>query len=274
MNLKASAKDVAERLGVTDQARDAYHRIHELAGVELRKRNARFAERGAPDELPVPPKNLVYDVAGHIDSEQFWIDGAAHARNITSTFAAHGVVLAEQGTILDWGCGCGRVIRHWSEMSGPKICGSDYNPELVQWCQLNLPFADVRRNELDPPLPFEADTFDALFAISVLTHLDADRQTRWLAEVARVLKPGGTAMLTVHGDNAAHQLPPRDRTRYDAGELVVQATGNAGENVCSAYHPPAYVDAVFTRYFDVLDIVATPLRGSVQDAVMVRRRAS
>ncbi len=274
MNLKASAKDVAEWLGVADQARDAYHKAQELAGFELRKRNARFAERGAPDGLPIPPKNLVYAVAGRIDSEQFWIDGAAHARNIATTFAAYGVVLAEQGTILDWGCGCGRVIRHWSDMSGPAIFGSDYNPQLVGWCQQNLPFADVRKNELDPPLPFESDTFDALFAISVLTHLNADRQPRWLSEVARVLKPGGTAMLTVHGDNAAHQLPPRDHAQYAAGELVVQASKNAGENVCSAYHPPAYVDTMFTRYFDVLGTVATPLRGSVQDAVMVRRRTT
>ena len=274
MNVKASVKNVAERLGVADQAREFYHRAHEFAGVELRKRNARFAERGAPDGLPIPPKNLIYDVAGHIDSEQFWIDGAAHARNITVTFAAYGVVLAEQSAILDWGCGCGRVIRHWSDLDGPKVYGSDYNPELVEWCQHNLPFADVRKNELDPPLPFEADTFDALFAISVLTHLDSDRQQTWLAEVARVLKPGGTAMLTVHGDNAAHQLPPRDRARYDAGVLVVQASKNAGENVCSAYHPPAYVTGEFSRYFDVLGTVATPLRGSVQDAVMVRRRTT
>lgn len=101
-------------------------------------------------------------MAGHIDSEQFWIDGAAHARNIAATFAAYGVVLAEQGTTLAWGCGRGRVIRHCSDMRGPAVFGSDYNPQLVQWCQRNLPFADVRKNELDPPLPFESDTFDAL----------------------------------------------------------------------------------------------------------------
>jgi SAM-dependent methyltransferase len=272
MTLKSTAKDVAERFGVTDQARDAYRKISAAKNIERRKRNARWLERGAPDGLPTPPEALIYYVAGHNDYELFWIDGDAHARNIRDTFAAYDVELAEQGAIFDWGCGCGRVLRHWAGLGGPAISGSDYNPELVSWCDANLPFADVRLNQLDPPLPFETDTFDALYAISVFTHLDAVRQEVWLAEVARVLKPGGTAMLTVHGENATHLLIPADRAQFDAGELVVHAAKNAGANVCSAYHPTPYIEDVFGRHFDVLGIAPTPLRGSVQDAVMVRKR--
>lgn len=47
INLKASVKDVAERLGVADQARDAYPKAQGLAGMELRRRNARFAARAS-----------------------------------------------------------------------------------------------------------------------------------------------------------------------------------------------------------------------------------
>jgi predicted SAM-dependent methyltransferase len=43
----------------------------------------------------------------------------------------------------------------------------------------------------------EDNSADILFAHSVLTHLSEDRQDRWLAEIRRVLRPGGLAFVTV-----------------------------------------------------------------------------
>ena len=70
--------------------------------------------------------------------------------------------------VLDWGCGCGRVIRQWGQVENTQIYGSDYNPELIAWGRSALPFARLSTNGLAPPLPFPDDSFDFLYGISVL----------------------------------------------------------------------------------------------------------
>ena len=58
-----------------------------------------------------------------------------------------------------------------------------------------------------PPLPFDNEFFDFIFSISVLTHIPEDMQFAWLAELNRVLKVGGTALLsTLPLDLAAKTL--------------------------------------------------------------------
>jgi hypothetical protein len=37
---------------------------------------------------------------------------------------------------------------------------------LVRWCRRNLPFADFGINHLDPPLPYEEEQFDLIYALS------------------------------------------------------------------------------------------------------------
>ena len=59
--------------------------------------------------------------------------------------ARSGVTIERLGAILDFGCGAGRVLRHWKSLEGPALHGTDYNPELVAWCAASLPFAHVPR---------------------------------------------------------------------------------------------------------------------------------
>ena len=47
-----------------------------------------------------------------------------------------------------------------------------------------------------PPLPFDDGFFDFVFSISVFTHIPEDMQFAWLSELRRVLKVGGTALLS------------------------------------------------------------------------------
>ena len=44
-----------------------------------------------------------------------------------------------KASILDWGCGPGRIVRHLpSIVSKAKIFGSDYNEESINWCRENI----------------------------------------------------------------------------------------------------------------------------------------
>ena len=73
---------------------------------------------------------------------------------ITALLNRHDLKVDDADAILDFGCGCGRIARHFRSLKKAKLYGTDYNPELVAWCQRNLPFAEFGVNQLQPPLPY------------------------------------------------------------------------------------------------------------------------
>lgn len=204
-----------------------------------RAREAVAAARAAGDDaphggLPVPPAKLRVLVSG--PSRELFIDETNAGVHAISE------VLGDylRGSVLDFGCGCGRTARHWSGL-GLDLHGCDYNPELVDWCRENLPFMTAARNGARPPAPYPPDRFDVVYAISVLTHLTEESQRAWMSEWRRILKPGGCLLFTTHGDSHSHKLGRRELPRYEAGELVVRHPSIEGLNQCVAHHPPAYV---------------------------------
>ncbi len=150
--------------------------------------NAPFTRQ--PDSLPVPPLGLVFDVAGTTRLAHFLDGGEKAASSIRSALSRHGGNIQDAGPILDFGCGCGRVIRHWRDSSVP-VHGTDYNPRLIDWCIRRLPFAKFSVNRLEPPLSYADGQFGLIYALSVFTRLTAAQGDAWLAELRRVLRPGG-----------------------------------------------------------------------------------
>jgi hypothetical protein len=100
---------------------------------------------------------------------------------------------------------------------------------------------------------------------------------RWMAEFARILRPGGLLMLTTHGDAARHLLHGRrNRARYDAGEAVTLGNDRSiGTNTCAAFHPPSYVTGRLLTGFELVAFVpgGTDPR-SVQDVHLARLPSS
>jgi len=132
--------------------------------------------------------------------------------------------LTELDAILDFGVGCGRVARHWAG-SGVDVHGCDYNPVLVEWCRRNLPHVTAASNGLDPPLSYENERFDFVYALSVFTHLTERQQRLWITELRRVTRPGGLVLFTTHGPALRFSDPawptPEILQRLADGELVV-----------------------------------------------------
>ncbi|MHB8645873.1 MAG: class I SAM-dependent methyltransferase [Thermomicrobiales bacterium] len=167
--------------------------------------------------------------------------------------------------ILDFGCGCGRIMRRWHAIEGPTLYGTDDNPDLVEWCKTNLPFANFAENAVLPPLPYEENRFDFIYAFSVFTHLPEEAQYAWMEELRRVLAPGGLLLITVHGKQASRRLPPHERRRFDRGELIVRYEEGAGTNLCNAFHPRSWVIEKLARGFDLVGFIEEDFVRSVQD---------
>jgi SAM-dependent methyltransferase len=93
--------------------------------------------------------------------------------------------LPRQARILDAGCGEGVLVAEYRGQ-GREIEGLDLNYESES----------VRRGDVRC-LPWKPGSFDAVLLLDVLEHLQFDQQSVALAEIARVLKPGGSLVVSV-----------------------------------------------------------------------------
>jgi cyclopropane fatty-acyl-phospholipid synthase-like methyltransferase len=208
-------------------------------------------------------------VAGTADADWFLRSGRAAYDAIAAN-----VPLEEIEAVLDFGCGCGRVLRYWQNHDG-TAAGTDRDAGAVEWCRSHLPFARVDRNGLAPPLAYDDDSFDLAYALSVFTHLTEELQAAWRDELRRVLRPGGRLLLTTHGRSYVPRLEREERERFERGELVVRWGELPGSNLCSAYHPETYLRETFARGFDVVRIEPEGARGNpTQDLIVLRRPLS
>jgi len=125
--------------------------------------------------------------------------------------------------LLDVGCGTGALAADLASLG--RVTGVDLSAEAI---------AFGRRRALErlcvgsaEALPFATGRFDGVAAVDIVEHTD-DRRT--LAEIARVLKPGGAALIHVPAFDflwGEHDEVNQHRRRYARRALreAVEATG-------------------------------------------------
>ena len=243
------------------------------------RRLARRASAGAgkavaapSDGLPLPPPDLMVLVAGHAKGSSFLRRGKAAADVIEQAARRHTDGMAAMDAILDFGCGCGRVTRWWSGLDGVAVHGCDINPRLVGWVGENLPFVAAQATPLAPPAPYPDAAFDLVYALSVFTHLPAELQRPWAAELRRITKPGGLVIMTTHGTAYLDRLTRQEAARFEAGDLVVHFEELPGANLCAAFHPQKYVNDVLLPDFQLLEFTPAGSGGSGRQDLVVARR--
>jgi SAM-dependent methyltransferase len=194
------------------------------------------------------------------------------------------------GRILDWGCGCGRVASHLPARLGEaKLIGCDIDAQAIEWCRQHIA-GEFMRVDPHPPTPFGDAAADVIVACSVLTHLGAQDQERWLREMHRVLAPGGSFLASTNGDFTFQLARGRGRwakvrsawTRLTGAGTLCGIRDTQLDRTLSGIAPRGYYRAVFqsraytidtySKYFQVLDYVERGLNGH-QDLVILRRAA-
>lgn len=213
-----------------------------------RARNRSF-RRQYPD-VALPPDYLMYE-SFQLDYERYYLNGKKTAEWLIGLAGKHADLTG--ASVLDWGCGPARVIRHLPELvKGGTFYGTDYNRSSIAWCSANFTDIYFHTNDLMPGLVYEKELFDFVYGISIFTHLSGEAHEAWLNELIRVLKPGGILLITLHGMSFRDKLSPREAAQFDNGDLVVRGRVREGHRTFTAFHPVSWV-RVWTLSLNLLE---------------------
>lgn len=102
--------------------------------------------------------------------------------------------LGPEDSLLDVGCGSGRGTL---AAAGETSVGLDISREQLSLAQGRVS-AELVQGDMTT-LPFGTDSFDAVSALYSLIHVPLDDHRTALGEFARVLRPGGTLLVTEGG---------------------------------------------------------------------------
>jgi SAM-dependent methyltransferase len=259
----------------------------EVLGIELvdgRLEVRKLADPNDPslteeddDGLPVPPHWLVQMVTGTTATAPFVEGGHKVARLFAGLVERHRP--GGEPSIIDFGCGCGRVARLMPRYLECELHGCDITEPAIEWCRQNLR-GEFFRSADEPPLGVAEARFDVLYAVSVLTHLDERRQDAWLREWQRIVRPGGVLLVTYRGDGFLARGEPSRRERieelWEPSGFGFSSTeyweGLFPGYYGGAYHKDSYVRDHWGRFFEVLELHASGDTGLVQDLAVMRRR--
>jgi len=238
--------------------------------MKNKKENKAFKAKNP--QVVLPSDYLLYE-SFQINYERYYNGGLDTAKWLSEHFSKH--IELKDLKILDWGCGPGRVIRHMPDVIGNNCSyyGTDYNSDSIEWCSKNLPKISFNTNTLSAELPYEDNSFNVLYGISIFTHLSEDMHYQWYKELYRVLKPGGIMFLTTHGDNYKAKLTSPEILKFEKGELIERGKVKEGHRTYTAFQPKSFMKDLFSNA-SVLEHIETQPDGGgwlPQDIWIVRK---
>jgi ubiquinone/menaquinone biosynthesis C-methylase UbiE len=150
-------------------------------------------------DFPMPPNHNIRTTSS-ATIRHYYESGLTTALPIVVSAMHAGIDPSQPLKVLDFGCGAGRQLLqftrqypHW------KMSGCDVDFDVIKFIHKAYPQVDAYTSSFDPPLKYADGTFDMLYAVSIFSHLSFDDCKLWLAELSRVLRPGGLALLTFNG---------------------------------------------------------------------------
>lgn len=201
---------------------------------------------------PTPPPALVAVTQGGESVDAYRdsiVSGLVTARDLLA--AAAGARAGLPRDVLDIGCGTGRLLIAWHfDDPSRRLVGVDVDGELIRWNRDNL--RGIARWEASapaPPLDVPDASFDLVQLVSVLTHLPLERQRDWLVEIRRVLLPGGSALVTLHGPTYDRLvLAEADRDVFRRTGYVEVRGGTEGTSAFATFHSPDFARELFRGF--------------------------
>ncbi|MBS1491606.1 MAG: methyltransferase domain-containing protein [Bacteroidetes bacterium] len=191
-----------------------------------------------------------------IASETISSDNPIHQRLLRAYVLAADYV---QGDLLEVGCGEGRGIGRLL----PKVSTYSAIDKITTVVEnLKAKFPEVRFTSGNiPPLPYADQSFDCVVSFQVIEHIFEDRF--FLQEISRVLRTGGTALITTPNRTMSLSRNPWHEREYTANELTetakayfsnVTMKGIAGNEKVMQYYERNKKSVAKLMRWDVFDL--------------------
>lgn len=188
---------------------------------------------------------------------------------------------SDMGRILDWGCGCGQVLRYFNRYNNVEVNGADIDSVNIKWCENNLDFAKFYQVPLKPPTNFSTGYFDLIIGISVVTHLRENDQSDWLAELSRISRKGAIVLLSVHGNGGVafrNELFDINKllSWQEKGFLAIGVDSAINDSIddkeyyTTSFQTDWYIKEQWAKYFQIIDIIPSYI-GHFQDLVVMQK---
>jgi SAM-dependent methyltransferase len=144
-------------------------------------------------------------------AESYLTAGLSASRCIQASLDAAGKVISG-GTVLDFPCGYGRVLRFLHAMfPDSTIVGVEIETEALEFCQRAFSvqgcLSKTARNWRSMSLPCK---FDLIWCGSLITHVDERAAVDLLDFFCRHLTDGGVCVFTTHGPHVADLLDNKE----------------------------------------------------------------
>jgi len=262
--LESLASRLLRRLGLL-QAADWFRYL--VLWAYYRQRHRAFCQ--AHPDFPLPPGYLMYESFG-LNVRAYAEGGRQTASWLLDLVAPH--LQEKKMRVLDWGCGPGRVVRHFESLTAGRttLFASDVNTRSLNWCRENIRGVTFLNQGLLPPLGLEAKSLDLIYGISILTHLSLEAQERWLGELGRLLRHGGILLLTTQGESFRSKLSQAEIACFEKGNPVVRGSVKEGHRTWSCFHPATAVPKLLSGFIVLRHL---PGQGKAQDVWIAERKA-
>jgi ubiquinone/menaquinone biosynthesis C-methylase UbiE len=247
-----------------------------------------LAEMVQRDQFPIPSAEDREGYSPGYDLD-YWLSGLEDFLKVKKLVDRF---LISPRTTFDFGCASGRFIRHYvAQTEISEIWGSDINARHIRWLFEYLPDrVKPVFNHCIPTLPMRDNSVDVITAFSVFTHIDTF-ETCWLAELARILRDGGMAYITVHDDATWELL--RDQLDNPNNRLIqsilkidpsvaqsieqplrdgrsVYRFSPSGPYRAQVFHSRTYLKNVWGRFFKIEEIL--PAHHHRQTVLVLRKK--
>ena len=205
---------------------------------------------------PQPPAELIGYVGHHDPArrvEDFELFGRRYRSAILDMLPPDWSF--EGKRVLDFGCGSGRVLRHFlDEAQVGELHGCDIDAASIAWLRENLsPPLHPFRNDEQPGLPFPDGHFDLIWSTSVFSVL-TDAWSGWLCELHRVLRENGLVITTFVGEGGSEFVArePWVEERVGMNVLAYGVSWKIGGPM--VMHSPWWIREHWGRGFDIVEL--------------------
>jgi SAM-dependent methyltransferase len=217
-----------------------------------RNKNNRYRQQD-PQAL-LPGDYFLYETY-QLDYQKFIEDGALAAREIIEWTKPW--VSVPDPRILDWGCGVARIVRHLPALlPGAALYGCDINEKMIEWDKANHPGIAFTAINNFTPIPYAESFFDLVYGLSIFTHINASKQADWIAELSRIIKPGGLLLITTQGSYYEKKLLQREKNILKETGVYTQDYSKQGHRMMSTYNKAEHFKTLFAADFSLLEFHA------------------